>query len=379
MTTSTTAGPPATRRSTFARRGSLRGDDRPRHRRRRAVGAARPPRRGRAPSGVPLGDVLGLRARVPGPAARGGGACGRAGGRGDAGWSLISRRAVLGAAPLLALGARRGRREPAPLRCGGASTRFPGSPSRRNFRRRAATMPGRRSSRPARADAARPRDVARRRFRLSSSAGRSRSLSGGARRAARGAARSTDAAIQAFSAQGLSRRRQFAGQRRHALLDARAHDGATDAPEFPAYLALVGEVAARLRAARARRAGADQRTRRRLRARRDGARCGGACWSARAQAAPALTLVASAAAAASSRASPTSIPATVARFGPLLETFHFYEPYLFTHQGAPWMGERVYHTLTGVPWPGSEGSYDDDDARHARRTWRRPAPASEER
>jgi len=34
----------------------------------------------------------------------------------------------------------------------------------------------------------------------------------------------------------------------------------------------------------------------------------------------------------------------------IIATFHFYEPYLFTHQGAPWLGEE-YQT-TGITWPG---------------------------
>jgi len=49
--------------------------------------------------------------------------------------------------------------------------------------------------------------------------------------------------------------------------------------------------------------------------------------------------------------------AGLARLEPLLFTFHFYEPYLFSHQGAPWMTEPVYRALNGVPWPASAGSY----------------------
>ncbi|TIV65462.1 MAG: glycosyl hydrolase family 5, partial [Mesorhizobium sp.] len=49
-------------------------------------------------------------------------------------------------------------------------------------------------------------------------------------------------------------------------------------------------------------------------------------------------------------------PAPLAEFEPILFTFHFYEPYLFSHQGAPWMGEPVYRALNNVPWPASAGS-----------------------
>lgn len=49
-------------------------------------------------------------------------------------------------------------------------------------------------------------------------------------------------------------------------------------------------------------------------------------------------------------------PEPLAKFGPLLFTFHFYEPYLFSHQGAPWMREPVYRDLNSVPWPASAGS-----------------------
>jgi len=49
-------------------------------------------------------------------------------------------------------------------------------------------------------------------------------------------------------------------------------------------------------------------------------------------------------------------PQPLQGFAPLLFTFHFYEPYLFSHQGAPWMQEPVYRALNSVPWPASEGS-----------------------
>ncbi|QKC82724.1 cellulase family glycosylhydrolase [Mesorhizobium sp. NZP2077] len=49
-------------------------------------------------------------------------------------------------------------------------------------------------------------------------------------------------------------------------------------------------------------------------------------------------------------------PAPLAAFEPILFTFHLYEPYLFSHQGAPWMREPVYRSLNNVPWPASAGS-----------------------
>lgn len=41
----------------------------------------------------------------------------------------------------------------------------------------------------------------------------------------------------------------------------------------------------------------------------------------------------------------------------VLYTFHFYEPYVFSHQGAPWMSEEpMYRYLNAVPWPASAGT-----------------------
>ena len=40
----------------------------------------------------------------------------------------------------------------------------------------------------------------------------------------------------------------------------------------------------------------------------------------------------------------------------LIYTFHYYEPYMFTHQGAGWMtAEPMYRFLAEVPWPSSSG------------------------
>ena len=49
-------------------------------------------------------------------------------------------------------------------------------------------------------------------------------------------------------------------------------------------------------------------------------------------------------------------PTPLLALEPVMFTFHFYEPYLFTHQGAPWMGEPIYRDLNAVPWPASAGS-----------------------
>ncbi len=51
-------------------------------------------------------------------------------------------------------------------------------------------------------------------------------------------------------------------------------------------------------------------------------------------------------------------PGDALALAPVAFTFHFYEPYLFTHQGAPWMAEPVYRDLNAVPWPGSAGSFE---------------------
>jgi hypothetical protein len=74
------------------------------------------------------------------------------------------------------------------------------------------------------------------------------------------------------------------------------------------------------------------------------------------RAAPALTLIATGACGSMVSGLEALAVKDLAAFEPLLFTFHFYEPYLFSHQGAPWMTEPVYKALNAVPWPASEGS-----------------------
>ncbi len=73
-----------------------------------------------------------------------------------------------------------------------------------------------------------------------------------------------------------------------------------------------------------------------------------------------LTLVATGASGSGPRGLQAVDPAPLlANFEPLLFTFHFYEPYLFSHQGAPWVavGSQLhYRWLNDVPWPAATGS-----------------------
>lgn len=74
--------------------------------------------------------------------------------------------------------------------------------------------------------------------------------------------------------------------------------------------------------------------------------------------APGLTLVATGSCGSMIAGLTALDPAPLSDLEPLLFTFHFYEPYLFTHQGAPWMSEPIYRSLNAVPWPASAGSLD---------------------
>ena len=75
--------------------------------------------------------------------------------------------------------------------------------------------------------------------------------------------------------------------------------------------------------------------------------------------APGLTLVATGACGSMVSGLAALDPTPLKTLAPLLFTFHCYEPYLFTHQGAPWVNEPVYRSLTGVPWPGAKGTLEE--------------------
>jgi endoglucanase len=133
--------------------------------------------------------------------------------------------------------------------------------------------------------------------------------------------------------------------------------GSVAAPLFTQYLGLVRTMAARLR-------------------RFDPARvafeplneppqsCGSADWAlmqgelirtAR-TAAPELTLVATGACGSMIAGLELLDPARLGDAN-LVYTFHLYEPYVFSHQGAPWMSsEPMYQYLNAIPWPASAGT-----------------------
>jgi endoglucanase len=134
--------------------------------------------------------------------------------------------------------------------------------------------------------------------------------------------------------------------------------GTDRAPLFPAYHALVGDLA-RLCA----RAGTDRVVLEPVN--EPPQACGALAWN-RVQdallatartAAPSLTLVATGSCGSLVAGLTALDPAPLARFAPLLYTFHFYEPYLFSHQGATWLTEEpFYRWLNAVPWPASRGT-----------------------
>jgi endoglucanase len=133
--------------------------------------------------------------------------------------------------------------------------------------------------------------------------------------------------------------------------------GTDRAPLLPAYRDLVGELA-RLCA----RKGVDRVALEPVN--EPPQACGARAWTrvqeglltAARSAAPALTLVATGSCGSLVAGLTALDPAPLARFAPLLYTFHFYEPYLFSHQGATWLTEEpFYRWLNAVPWPGTRG------------------------
>ncbi|MGT2481017.1 glycoside hydrolase family 5 protein [Methylobacterium oryzae CBMB20] len=104
--------------------------------------------------------------------------------------------------------------------------------------------------------------------------------------------------------------------------------------------------------------------------------CGAPAWNrvqsglltAARTAAPSLTLVATGACGSLVEGLTALDPASLQRFAPLLYTFHFYEPYLFSHQGRP--GSPRSRSIAGsTPCPGPAR------AAACRRRSRRRAPA----
>ncbi|WP_082684523.1 cellulase family glycosylhydrolase [Aureimonas ureilytica] len=132
-----------------------------------------------------------------------------------------------------------------------------------------------------------------------------------------------------------------------------------DAPGFATYVAFAGEVAALLAEFNQARVALEPIN-------EPPQACDAITWPAMQQrlfetarqAAPNLTLVATGACGSMIRGLEALDPAPLLGQGPVLFTFHFYEPYLFSHQGAPWMREPVYRALNAVPWPAREGTLD---------------------
>lgn len=131
----------------------------------------------------------------------------------------------------------------------------------------------------------------------------------------------------------------------------------TAAPAFSAYRTLVGEIAGRLGRLGSSRIVFEP-------VNEPAGECSSAAWldvqmelltTARAAAAD-LPLIATGGCGSMVSGLVALDPTPLQALGPLFFTFHFYEPYLFSHQGAPWMGEPVYRSLNAVPWPASAGT-----------------------
>ena len=132
--------------------------------------------------------------------------------------------------------------------------------------------------------------------------------------------------------------------------------GDVGAPLFTRYLSLVRDLAARLGRLDPRRVAFEPLN-------EPPQKCGALDWTLMQSelmrtartAAPQLTLIASGACG--------GMIAGLEPLDPTLDddnviyTFHFYEPYVFSHQGAPWMSsEPMYRYLNAVPWPSAAGS-----------------------
>ncbi|WP_342153333.1 glycoside hydrolase family 5 protein [Methylorubrum sp. SB2] len=150
-----------------------------------------------------------------------------------------------------------------------------------------------------------------------------------------------------------------------------------EAADYPAYRALVVELARRLDPARTVLEPVNEPPQ----------ACGSAEWAALQRdllaaaraAAPALTLTTTGACGSMVPGLQALDPKPLAGLRPLTYIVHFYEPYLFTHQGAPWMrGEPIYRALNAVPWPASAGTLEETLAAVRRRMAQdRERPAAE--
>jgi len=133
--------------------------------------------------------------------------------------------------------------------------------------------------------------------------------------------------------------------------------GSREAPAFSAYLGLVDAIANGLKRFDAARVALEP-------VNEPPQDCDSSAWNAvqlallnqARSAAPQLILVATGACGSMIRGLEHINAAPLLALKPILFTFHFYEPYLFSHQGAPWMREPMYRWLRDVPWPASAGS-----------------------
>lgn len=158
--------------------------------------------------------------------------------------------------------------------------------------------------------------------------------------------------------------------------------GDSESPDFAAYRALVASVAGRLY----RLAGEPGPGLALEPVNEPPQACGAAAWALAQQdfltaaraAAPGLLLVATGACGSMVPGLEQLDARPLLPLAPLRVTVHYYEPYLFSHQGAPWMREPVYRWLNSVPWPGAAGSLADTLAAVRRRMAADPAASPDE-